>query len=107
MEIDDNLGCGLIEIKLLNTAHVMNLDGDTIFQYSLVQDEMTKQTKEVVVYENRPYIIYSRIDSYNYTIYLASEKDDSLIIYIKNNKVEYIQKEKSLLNSYLIEHYLK
>ena len=106
MEIDDNLGCGLIEIKLPNTAHVMNLDGDTIFQYSLVQDE-SKQIKEVVVHENRSYIIYSRIDSYNYTLYLASEKDDSLAIYIKNNKVEYIQKEKALLYSYLIEHYLK
>lgn len=43
MEIDDNMGCGLIEVKLLDTAHLMNTAGDTIFEYYLIQDDFTKK----------------------------------------------------------------
>lgn len=107
MEIDDNLGCGLIEIKLPDTAHLINDMGETIFKYCLNQDDITGKVNEIVEFGNDCFKIYSRMDGKGYTLYLAKNQPNYLAVYIKKEKVEYFQSEASAFTKHLLKNYLK
>lgn len=83
MEIDENTDCGYTEIRLPNSAHLIDSGGNTIFEFRLVLNQVSGKTTEIIDNNKMPFEIFSRMDGKNTTIYISKFESTYLVTAIK------------------------